>query len=114
MNNGLTGGVRSIFAAALSNSRQVKCIKQNIGKERHLIITHIGGDWGINNARIVITEADAIRHIKNKIHSYFVQDAKGDKAFVEVIEHKQSGKEFLKTIPDYTKADNLLLLPQCV
>lgn len=113
MNNPLfPGNPGSIFAQAMmSTSRQVTCIKQNIFKDRHEKITHIGGNWGTNGTRVTITEEQAIKDIRNNI-SYFVKDSKGDVAKIEIIKHF-SGKEYLKTIPDHTKADNLLSLPPC-
>lgn len=113
MNHGLTGGMSSIFQFGVaSNARQVKCIKQSSSNQRHERITHIGGDWGANSKRIIITEKQAIKDIRSNAYSYYVKDAKGDVARVEIIPHP-SGKDYLKTVPDYTKADNLLLLPTC-
>lgn len=91
--------------------RQIKCIRQIIWRDRHERITHVGGDWGYNNARVVITEDEAMRDINTNTHSYFVRDARGDEAEVIVVRHHP--KNYLRTDPDKTTADNLLSLPEC-
>jgi len=93
-------------------ARQVKCIKSKTGAPRHEYITHVGGDWGYNNARLIITEAEAIRDIDTSTHSYYVSDRNGDIAHVKVVTHT-NGKRFLTTNPDNTTADNLSKLPEC-
>ena len=93
--------------------RQVKCIKARVSSLPHEYITHIGGDWGYNNTREVITETEAIKDINNRIHTYFVKDKFGDEAEVVVVHHN-SGKDYLRTNRDLTKADNLSQLPLCV
>ncbi len=92
--------------------RQVKCIKTKYAAQPHEYITHIGGDWGYNNARMVILEAEAIMDINTHTHTYFVKDIYGDEAEVLVVRHP-SGKDYLRTHRDLTKADNLSQLPLC-
>ncbi len=92
--------------------RQVKCIRTKYAAQPHEYITHIGGDWGYNSARVVITEAEAIKDISTNTHSYFVRDKNGDEAEVSVVHHP-SGKDYLRTQRDLTKADNLSQLPLC-
>jgi hypothetical protein len=92
--------------------RQVLCIKSLTGASRHEYITHIGGDWGWNGARIIITEADAIRDIDTYTNSYFVRDSRGDEAEVKIVKH-QNGKCYLTTRQDNTPADNLSSLREC-
>jgi len=92
--------------------RQVTCVKSKTGAPRHEYITHIGGTWGYNGAKEIITEAQAISDINYSIHSYFVKDSKGDEAIVKVVTHS-NGKKFLTTNPDYTTNDNLSKLNEC-
>lgn len=88
----------------MATSRQVKCIIQSSGRERHERITHIGGDWGR------ITETDAIYYIEVGSFEYFVKVGGYE---TKVIIAERYGKKYLKTIADTTTTDNLLSLPTC-
>jgi len=92
--------------------RQITCIKSKTGAPRHEYITHIGGYWGWNNTKVIITEADAIQDIDSGNNSYFVKDSRGDEATVKIVKHS-NGKRFLTTYPDNTTADNLSKLTEC-
>lgn len=92
--------------------RQVTCIKSKTGAPRHEYITHIGGYWGWNNSKAIITEAEAIRDIDTNTNSYFVKDSRGDEANVKVITH-HNGRRFLTTVADSTTMDNLAHLSEC-
>ena len=91
-------------------SRQVKCINKTDRTSRHERISHIGGDWGYNGARIRITEAQAIADIKARTYDYHVRVGNYD---VKVIIDTHLGREYLKTESDSTIIDNLLSLPEC-
>jgi hypothetical protein len=92
--------------------RQVTCIKSKTGAPRHEYITHIGGYWGYNNAKEIITEAQAITDIDNGTHVYFTKDDRGIEATVKVVKHT-NGKRFLTTNPDKVQDDNLSKLNEC-
>ena len=93
--------------------RRVLCIKSRTGAPRHEYITHIGGDWGWNNRREIITESQAISDLMTPVtNSYYVRDSRGDETEVKVVTHS-NGKKFLTTNPDYTLNDNLSKLNEC-
>ena len=81
-------------------SRQVKCINKTDRPSRHERISHIGGDWGYNGARIRITETQAIADIKAGTYNYHVRVGNND---VKVIIAIHLGREYLKTESDSTK-----------
>lgn len=93
--------------------RRVLCIKSRTGAPRHEYITHIGGDWGLNNQRLIIPESQAILDLTYPVtNSYYIKDSKGDEAEVRVVTHP-NGKKFLTTVADYTTMDNLAKLQEC-
>lgn len=91
--------------------RQVKCIrKPGTRMNPHQRITHLGGDWGYNGAREVITEDQAIRDIQNHTHTYHVSVGFRD---ADVFISHHNGNPYLRTVTDDTTVDNLLSLPTC-
>ena len=70
-------------------------------------ITALCGTWGSDK----VAKADAIRHIENKVHRYYVQDDRGRQADVNVVSGV-SGK-YLRTDPNSACSDNLDSLPDC-
>jgi hypothetical protein len=86
--------------------RQVTCTTK-AGAQHHpneTFITHIGGIWG------KITEAEAIRDIESRTHTYYTNQG-GRRADIEVVQGKK--RKFLKTKADSYVPDNLLSLPHC-
>ena len=78
------------------------------GKDRDGDITALcdgGGDWGR------VSKADAIRHLDNETHTYYVNED-GSRVGVGVI--REPGKApFLRTTADKTSKNNLENLPNC-
>lgn len=91
-------------------ARQITCIRQNGGKERHERITHVGGYWGPGGTLAIETEASAISQINSGTYKYHVRVGSDD---VNVIVIHHYPKNYLRTAPDKTPADNLLSLPTC-
>ena len=58
-----------------------------------------------------VSKRDAIRHIENRIYTYYVQDRIGRRADVHVV-NGQTGK-YLRTDPNSSCSDNLDNLPNC-
>ncbi len=85
---------------------QVTCInKRGDHYDPHERIEYIGfqGSWKLS-------EASAIRRIKNGNDSFFTNE-NGLQA--EVIVALRNGREYLKTQTDGDRPDNLLSLPEC-
>ena len=57
------------------------------------------------------SKADAINHIENRWHTYFVQDPRGHRADIRVV-NGPTGK-YLRTDPNTSCTDNLDTLPNC-
>ena len=92
-------------------NRQVNCITKSGSRNRHEAISHIGGDWGINGQRILITEEQAIWDIDNRLHTYHIKAGDNDIKVIEVHRHDGTGRRYLSTVPDETTTDHLLSLP---
>jgi hypothetical protein len=54
-----------------------------------------------------------IQRIKSKFESFFVQDARGNRAVVQVVPASATRREHIRTYVDGTPTDNLLALNQC-
>jgi hypothetical protein len=88
-------------------NRDINCIIKSGKNNGHEAITHIGGDWGKNGQRIVITKEQAIWDIENHLHIYHAKVGNYDTKVIEVHLHT-NGRRYLSTVPDHTSADNLL------
>lgn len=76
------------------------------GKNRDGDITSLCGDWG------KVTKAVAIIEItRPATNTYFVQDALGHRADVQVVNGATG--PYLRSDPDSTSSDNLDNLPDC-
>ncbi|MBB5635312.1 putative FlaG/YvyC family protein [Pedobacter cryoconitis] len=91
-------------------SFKVICITKPNVNSSHEHITHIGY-YDSNLKKVIITVKDAIKRIDANSLEFYVQTG-SDKAYVKVV-RVQGHEAFIKTIPDNTKRDNLLSLPQC-
>jgi hypothetical protein len=83
-------------------------------KEKHSLYERITAISCINistGSTLRILEHDAIRRIESGADSFFVEDAKGDRASVVV--RQREGRKFLATQRDGIWDDNLLSLPEC-
>ena len=83
-------------------AREITCIICD-GDHPDNHLDGVGGTWGSKGARTVIEEVEAGA-------DYFVEV---DGALVDVIVAKQDGRQYLRTDPDRTTANNLLSLPSC-
>ena len=75
------------------------------GKDYDRDITALCGSWGR------ASKTDAIRHIEFRLHNYYVQDFRGRRADVHVV-NGPTGK-YLRTDPNSACSDNLDNLPNC-
>ena len=75
------------------------------GKDRARDITALCQGWGH------VTKAQAIRDIENGTNSYYVEDSRGRRADVHVVDGP-TGK-YLRTDPNSNCSDNLQSLPDC-
>ena len=75
------------------------------GKNRDGDITALCGAWGRSPKSVAISD------IEYRRHSYFVQDARGRRAEVRVV-NGPNGK-YLRTDPNAACTDNLDNLPDC-
>lgn len=84
------------------------------GKDDDKDIISLCGRWDSANPDqlIRVWKADAIRHIEQKTHTYYVRDASGTRADVHVVT-APSGKKHLRTDPNSSCTDNLDSLPDC-
>jgi hypothetical protein len=57
------------------------------------------------------TEEEAIRHIDDGVHSYYIKQ-RG--LVVDVIVAERAGRKYIKTMLDGDRPDNLLSLPDCI
>lgn len=86
---------------------QITCIVKPDVNSPHEHITHVGGtNW-------TITTAECIAYIRNGIHSFFVQDLRGNRANVTIVPASQGRREHIRTVADNKYTDNLLCLNQC-
>ena len=91
-------------------SFKVICITKPNVNSSHEHITHIGYHDAYSK-KVTITVKDAIKRIDANSLEFYVQTG-NDKAYVTVVRTKDH-EPFIKTVPDSTKKDNLLSLPQC-
>ena len=84
---------------------QIRCINKNDRYNAYERITHIGGDgWKI-------TQQEAVKHIKNKTHSFFV--IKNRREVNIIVAMSRFKNEYIKTESDGEEPNNLLSLPEC-
>lgn len=87
---------------------QITCITLSSNGTRNEHITHVGqinpkGRWPV---------ATVVAWIKNKEHTFFVEDAKGKRAEVRVVD-RDGLPSYLRTVADGYFTDNLLSLTSC-
>jgi hypothetical protein len=95
-------------------SIRITCINKSGGyhADPHHAISHLtwinegSGKTGKN------TRVEIYDWIKNQDGKAYVQDSKGNKAFVGTREHS-NGTKYLQTYADQVWTDNLLALPEC-
>ena len=96
----------------MANKWRVMCIyKPSNRNDPHSRIERIGGRGheGTSGKPWQISEELAIKLIKAGNDRFWV--AGKPSAWVEIAKH--NGREYLRTIPDNTKKNNLLSLPDC-
>ena len=91
-------------------SCQITCINKPNVHSAHEHITHVGNpSWPMKRLAVEVV----IQRIKDKSVSYFVQDARGNRAMVQVVPASAGRREHIRTYADGTPTDNLLSLNQC-
>ena len=93
----------------MTDDIRVQCITHSGGRDIHGHITGFGG-LNADGTRWWLTEVQAIQGMRAGRWRFYVLVVH-DKAWVEIT--TRNGHEYLKTIADNTKADNLLSLPNC-
>jgi hypothetical protein len=93
-------------------SYQVICITKPNVESTTERITKIGYYESSFKPKVIITVDEAIERIKVNPEEFYVKTGT-DKAFVKVEKPTDGRKPYIRTIPDSTKKDNLLSLPQC-
>lgn len=89
---------------------QVLCINKDDRYNPYERILNIGGKLSDGN-RWKISQQDAIAHIRNKTHSFYVSVG-GNEAEV-VVAVSPYKNYYIKTEPDGDHPNNLLSLPEC-
>lgn len=94
---------------------RITCIKKDSGnhENRHVAISTLG--W-INESTGERGRSSRLRmydFVVNENGKAYVVDAYGDYAYLTGAISSR-GTKFVKTVPDETKADNLLALPECI
>lgn len=89
---------------------QITCITKPNVTSPHEHITHVGNpSWSMKR----LTVEDVIRRIKQKTDSFYVKDARGNRANVHVVPASAGRREHIRTYADGKPSDNLLALNQC-
>jgi hypothetical protein len=90
---------------------RIQCITRPGGRtDPHRHITHVGGQ-NPNGSPWKLTEEAAIQGIKDGKWDFYTLE--GGMVAEVIYETGPSGREFLKTVPDGQRPDNLLSLPPC-
>lgn len=89
---------------------QITCITKPNVHSAHEHITHVGNS-GWSMKRLPVEEV--IRMIKNGINTFYVKDARGNRADVGVVAATATRREHIRTYADGKWTDNLLALNQC-
>jgi hypothetical protein len=88
---------------------RVQCINRTSHTDPHQRISDIGGVNG-DGTRWRMTEAAAIRSIKANEFAFYVEA--GGRRVDVIVAHRLS-REYLKTVADGERPDNLLSLSEC-
>jgi hypothetical protein len=93
---------------------EVGCIHKPTGNAEAHHIDHLGGVF--NGQSWQLTNTEVMGYIQSGVR-FYVSGTDGSRAQVEVQQHWKSNANptgrYLTTVPDRSKADNLLSLPQC-
>ncbi|WP_437307415.1 DUF3892 domain-containing protein [Sorangium sp. So ce388] len=95
----------------MAQDRRIRCIRKTDRTSAHERIRLVGGTDSAGK-RWQEKQEDAIKQIKDRTHSYYVERPEGHR--VDVIVGKSSlGHEYLKTKSDGEQPNNLLSLQEC-
>ncbi|HEY2737911.1 MAG TPA: DUF3892 domain-containing protein, partial [Thermoanaerobaculia bacterium] len=99
---------------AVIGELDVSCIHKPTGNAEAHHIDHLGGVY--NGQSWQLTNTQVIRYIQTGVR-FFAKGADGSRAEIEVQQHWKSKPNptglYLTTVPDASKADNLLSLAAC-
>ena len=95
-------------------SVRITCINKSGGyhEDPHEAISHLGWINESTGEKGKCTRLEMYDWIKNKNGVAYVKDGVGEKAYLTTVINSY-GTKYVKTIPDRTKSDNLLYLPEC-
>jgi len=86
---------------------QITCINMSYGGRGYEHITHVG-----NGSQWRDTVSNVVRYIDARVHTFYVQDAVGRRAYVGVV--RPVGRApYLRTYANGQPTDNLLSLTAC-
>lgn len=89
---------------------RITCITKPNVNSPHEHITHVGNPmWSPRR----ITVQNVINDIRGGINSFYVQDARGNRADVGIVAATATRREHIRTYADGYFNDNLLSLDQC-
>lgn len=96
-------------------SVRITCINKDSGNHEnpHTAISYLNWRNEQTGETGRASRVEMYEFVRQKgIGSAYVKDFKGDIAYLEAVLSPR-GTKYVRTIPDYTKADNLLSLPEC-
>lgn len=89
---------------------QITCITKPNVNSAHEHITHVGNSqWSMKTLPV----ETVISTIKNGTNTFYVRDARGNRADVRVVAASTGRREHIRTYADGIPTDNLLNLNQC-
>lgn len=95
---------------------EITCIHKSPRNDPYHPIQKVGGINRTTNKPFLMTQQECIRSIDRGNH-FFVKNPQGGTVDVHVYIHfppwSPKGMRYIATVPDNTKADNLLSLPEC-
>ena len=105
-----------VIPTNLAVLRQITCIRKKFRRDAFHPIEQVGGIDLRTGLPFRMSQKDCIQEIDGG-NPFFVVGADGSQAQVEVLLHfppfHPEGTRYIATVPDNSKADNLLSLPEC-
>ena len=93
----------------VANRFQIKCINKPNRNSPVEHITHVGG---FGTSAWKLTVPDVIQRIESEREEFYVKVGINESKVI-VIQATATKRKHIRTVPDQTKVDNLLSLPEC-